>query len=88
VQCGLLLNWLHHVVEFFGDPLRRLLCLAVDEAPLLTGGVDCPSPAPEASVAHKLVIQLLLMDHLLPDPLQQEVSCPLSLFARSIAPRV
>ncbi|ELR21354.1 zinc finger in N-recognin protein [Acanthamoeba castellanii str. Neff] len=73
VQCGLLLNWLQHVVDFFGDPLRRLLCLAVDEAPLLAGEPDGPPPAPEASAAHKLVIQFLLMDHLLPDPLQEEV---------------
>jgi hypothetical protein len=76
VQCGLLLNWLQHVVDFFGDPLRRLLCLAVDEAPLLAGEPDGPPPAPEASAAHKLVIQFLLMDHLLPDPLQEEVLLP------------
>jgi len=56
--------------------MKRLLCLAVDNLPIMTTDDATCTPAPEASAADKLIIQLLLMDHLVPSPLQDQArSC-------------
>lgn len=70
-QCDQLIGWLQYSVEFFGDPIRRLLCLALSDLPPLSPG-DGSSSVDETGGTDKLIVQILLMDHLMPDPLQEQ----------------